>query len=889
MKLTGECLIQVKDAHTDNVKREYNVTNQIQNRFYQEVLDNYDTDSGDYGFFRTVHYSNENWSEKKVFISSESNLIARTDNQVNNVLAIAGGSPNYRNVYPVLKSTDPPYIEIRNRISFTENSRSFNSIGLTSSGTNNDTGGTTEPAYTHLVLSSSVTQAENENLDFFYRIVFHWNESANTILGGHYDLALTWFSYYDYIYSSCNFSVAQKPSQKYLLLSQKESDDFDFEQQTRQKLGSLYKFRQERSFNNGSFTGRAMKTIALGNASSLDNGNNTWTNGDPDCAISFQNTLPSYSLIGNMFGHNSDSNRPFYDSNYLANGSKQPVLSGSKSALIPELWRLNITSAGNLGVAEYKLTKRKFISFSGNNYNPHFSLMPFLNTKEDTFEGLHYTRYSNNIMFNNERISEQKFAFWDGSGVTILNLFSGAYSNHDLGNVQQCYYRESNDSLYVACRDTGLHQIDLTNDTTSNLNSDQCYGVTEANSKIYAVFEGRLANEDDFSVGRSFSISEITNDWSVVKGIKGNNDHSDFRLTIVLDKGYFYFWSETLTGGHKATAYLSEDIKLTQINSVPAHSGKIWVANAIDNYDGKIETFEFGNGRKDYLSNKRFEITPTPLIGDRFVIRTDDETSNMYISEIDNSGNLNEIQIASNNPSEDEEYINLGQGNLIETATYDSDFRLYNHISDQWNGQHLNPLIWDTYGWDGSNWIKEDWQWDATNKTWIEPSTYGGKPTHTDVQPLVEGIDIKWEELDSSNPKDFAEGDYYTTTIYEGMVKDNVTSFDVAWNIYVKPTSNSDLNDTIPSSSPHELHVAESPNGSASDPNWIGLDDDKPKYSHSISIDGYGGEAELLSSSASAPGANQVRFNQSGLLEFSSNDAGKSVTGTYLWIYHENY
>ena len=879
MKFTGECLIQVKDAHTDNVKREYNAKNQIQNRFYQEVLDDYDS----YGDF---FIGNDYWNQKKVFISSESNLIARTDNQINNVLAIAGSSPNYRDIFPVLKSADPPYIEIRNRIGFTGSSRSFNSIGLTSAGSNNDTGGTTEPAYTHLVLSSTVTQAENENLDFFYRIVFNWDNSANTVLAGHYDLALIWFNYYDYIVSDCNFSVAQKPSQKYFLLSQKTNyEDFDFENKIRQKLNSLYKFRLERSFNNGSLTGRAMNTIALGYAYGLDNGNNTWTNGNPNSTISFQNTLPGYSLIGNIFGHNSDSSKPFYDSNYLANGSKQPVLSGSKSALIPELWRLDITSSGDLGVAEYKLAKRKFISFSGNNYNPHSSLMPFLNATENTFEGIHYARYNDLFMFINERISEQKFAFWDDSGATILNLFSGDYSNYDLGNVQQCYYRKSNNSLYVACRDTGLYQIDLTNDTTSNLNSDQCYGVTEANSKIYAVFEGRLANEDDFSVGRSFSVSEITNDWSVVKGIKGNNDHSDFRLAIVLDKGYFYFWSETLTGGYKATTNsLDDSVRLAQINSVPAYSGKIWVANDINSND--LETFEFGSGYIDGFYGGGSSVTPTPFIGDRFVIRTDDDT---YIVEIESSGNTNEIQIASNNSSDNNYYINLGQGNLLEKDYNNNHFTLHNHIPNQWNGEHLNPLIWDTYGWDGSNWIKEDWQWDATNKTWIEPSTYGGKPTHTDVQPLVEGIDIKWEELDSSNPKDFAEGDYYTTTIFEGMVKDNVTSFDVAWNIYVKPTSNSDLNDTIPSSSPHELYVAESPNGSASDPNWIGLDDDKPKYSHSISIEGYGGEAELLSSSASAPGANQVRFNQSGLLEFSSDDAGKAVTGTYLWIYHEDY
>ena len=877
MKLTGECLIQVKDAHTDSVKREYNATNQIQNRFYKDVLDDYYEDD----FFRRSDY----WNQKKVFISSESNLIARTDNQINNVLAIAEGSPSYRNIYPVLKSADPPYIEIRNRIGFTGSSRSFNSIGLTSAGSNNDTGGTTEPAYTHLVLSSTVTQAENENLDFFYRIVFNWDNSANTLLAGHYDLALAWFDYYNSIVSDCKFSVVQKPSQKYFLLSQSTIGDFDFENETKQVLNSLYKFRQERSFNNGSFTGRAMRTIALGDAVSLDNGNNTWTNGDPNSAISFQNTLPSYSLIGNMFGHNSDSNKPFYDSDFLANGSKQPVLSGSKSALIPELWRLDITSSGDLGVAEYKLAKRKFISFSGNNYNPHSSLMPFLNTTENTFEGAHYAQYSNFFMFKNERISEEKFAFWDPSGATILNLFSGAYSNYDLGNVQQCYYRESNNSLYVACRDTGLYQIDLTNDTTSNLNSDQCYGVTEANSKIYAVFEGRLANEDDFSVGRSFSISEITNDWSVVKGIKGNNDHSDFRLAIVLDKDYFYFWSETLTGGQKASASYAPSIRLTQINAVPAYSGDIWVSNEID--DNNMETFKFGeSGSTDYFINKGCEVVPTPFIGDRFVIRSDEDG---YILEIESSGNINNTQIANNSSSYYDDYINLGQGNLLEKDDNDTYFTLHNHIPNQWNGEHLNPLVWDTYGWNGSNWVKEDWQWDATNKTWIEPSTYGGKPTHTDVQPLVEGIDIKWEELDSSNPKDFAEGDYYTTTIYEGMVKDNVTSFDVAWNIYVKPTSNSDLNDTIPSSSPHELYVAESPNGSASDPNWIGLDDDKPKYSHSISIEGYGGEAELLSSSAGAPGANQVRFNQSGLLEFSSSDAGKNVTGTYLWVQHENY
>ena len=877
MRLTGECLIQVKDAHMDNVKREYNVTNQIQNRFYEEVLNNYYEDS----FFRGTNY----WNQKKVFISSESNLIARTDNQVDNVLAIAGSSPNYRDIFPVLKSADPPYIEIRNRIDFTGSSRSFNSIGLTSAGSNNDTGGTTESAYTHLVLSSTVTQAENENLDFFYRIVFNWDNSANTVLAGHYDLALAWFNYYSSIENKCSFSIAQKPSQKYFLLSQKTSREFDFENETKQALNSLYKFRQEQSFSNGSFTGMAMKTIALGEAYSLNNGNNTWTNGDPNTAISFQNTLPSYSLIGNIFGHNSDSNKPFYDSNHLASGSKQPVLSGSKSALIPELWRLDITSSGDLGVAEYKLAKRKFISFSGNNYNPHSSLMPFLNATEDTFEDAHYEHNNNLIMFKNERISEQKFAFWDGSGVTILNLFSGNYSNHDLGDVQQCYYRKSNNSLYVACRDTGLYQIDLTNDTTSNLNSNQCYGVTEANSKIYAIFEGRLANEDDFSAGRSFSISEITNDWSIVKGIKGNNDHSDFRLAIVLDKEYFYFWSETLTGGQKANASYTPNIRLTEINSVPAYSGDIWVFNEInDNY---METFKFGDsGSTDSFLNQNFRVAPTPFIGDRFVIRSE---NNAYISEIESSGSINQIQIANNNSSNNEEYINLGQGSLLEKDDNDTYFTLYNHISNQWNGEHLNPLVWETYGWDGSNWIKEDWQWDSTNKTWIEPSTYGGKPTHTDVQPLVEGIDIKWEELDSSNPKDFVEGDYYTTTIYEGMVKDNVTSFDVAWNIYVKPTSNSDLNDTIPSSSPHELYVAESPSGSASDPNWIGLDDDKPKYSHSISIEGYAGEAELLSSSAGAPGANQVRFNQSGLLEFSSDDAGKNVTGTYLWIQHENY
>ena len=422
----------------------------------------------------------------------------------------------------------------------------------------------------------------------------------------------------------------------------------------------------------------------------------------------------------------------------------------------------------------------------------------------------------------------------------------------------------------------------MTNDTTSNLNSDQCYGVTEANSKIYAVFEGRLANEDDFSVGRSFSISEITNDWSVVKGIKGNNDHSDFRLAIVLDKEHFYFWSETLTGGQKASTYYIPKVRLTQINSVPAYSGDIWVSNEIDGNNMVI--FKFGNsGYTDSFINEGCRVVPTPFIGDRFVIQTN---NNKYILEVESSGNVNQIQIANNNSSNDVECINSGQGKLLQKYNY---LLLYDHIPNQWNGEHLNPLLWDTYGWDGSNWIKEDWQWDSTNKTWIEPSTYGGKPTHTDVQPLVEGIDIKWEELDSSNPKDFAEGDYYTTTIYEGMVKDNVTSFDVAWNIFVKPTSNSDLNDTIPSSSPHELYVAESPSGSASDPNWIGLDDDKPKYSHSISIEGYAREAELLSSSAGAPGANQVRFNQSGLLEFSSSDAGKAVTGSYMWVYHENY
>lgn len=172
VSLGGELLLQIKDAKTGAIKREYRATNQYQDRLYADIA----TTGGGLGSLDDISILRSTvFADKRIFLSTEATLLARSATQITGVLAIGSDSPIYTTPYPVLKGANPPYVEIRNRVGFTGVERSFESGGLTSGAANDDLASTTEEAFSHLLLPATVTQAANEVVDLFYRITLRYD------------------------------------------------------------------------------------------------------------------------------------------------------------------------------------------------------------------------------------------------------------------------------------------------------------------------------------------------------------------------------------------------------------------------------------------------------------------------------------------------------------------------------------------------------------------------------------------------------------------------------------------------------------------------------------------------------------------------------------------
>lgn len=74
------------------------------------------------------------------------------------------------------------------------------------------------------------------------------------------------------------------------------------------------------------------------------------------------------------------------------------------------------------------------------------------------------------------------------------------------------------------------------------------------------------------------------------------------------------------------------------------------------------------------------------------------------------------------------------------------------------DGDHLHNLLWEDYGWDGSQWVK---------------GHSGTKQTHNAHEPIIDGLTIKFD--DAAGTQQFVNTDYYTTGIVDGVLVDAAT------------------------------------------------------------------------------------------------------------------
>lgn len=82
-----------------------------------------------------------------------------------------------------------------------------------------------------------------------------------------------------------------------------------------------------------------------------------------------------------------------------------------------------------------------------------------------------------------------------------------------------------------------------------------------------------------------------------------------------------------------------------------------------------------------------------------------------------------------------------------------------------------HELAYPTYGWDGTNWVK---------------NTTTPKPTHLLPEPIIDGITVAFSDNNGNAP--FFDVDYYTFGVVDGIWLDGFTTFTSYWELYSKPT-----------------------------------------------------------------------------------------------------
>jgi hypothetical protein len=238
--------------------------------------------------------------------------------------------------------------------------------------------------------------------------------------------------------------------------------------------------------------------------------------------------------IQSFFGHSSTATKPFFDSLTAQSGTGVVNLAGTWTGDFPDLYKISIIASGATGTATYKLSRRKWLGFSGNTYTDLTVPCPYLNPNKAAVNTFHGWKDEDcdRLRFNNTKIVQ-----YDQTGVTLLDLLDGSFTTWDATTtpslpvtlLRQC--ATVNNKIYAACRSTGLWIIDVVANAITHPITLPCYGIDIGLSDVaFAVVPGGIVDSaDSFVIVRALG---ITNKADVLY-IRVDPEHANNRVGVV--------------------------------------------------------------------------------------------------------------------------------------------------------------------------------------------------------------------------------------------------------------------------------------------------------------------------------------------------------------------
>jgi hypothetical protein len=856
VKLSGKVRIEFHDAYGNPTQEPIEQSNLIFDKTYLSLL----------GSSAALLFD----SPTSIIISSSQTPPSSSNPVIPGVLAI-GTVPSGVNSPIWYESIIPNFGEIQNQISAPISPRIFYTVGLFNS----------QNYYAATLLSIPCTQNLFEVLTIYYRI-----EVTNTNgqrLSSRFirDFGGTSFGNKNCRHNSLGASYCNTPADFFPYIDiQQDNGIIDGRLSGGRNwtaasiINSHYKYKESTTFkiqqsgvagDTDEFIGVIFNSLLTGISNSLAPGAKFIAGFTEDTSSAYRiskyaaqtvNIDPAKPVFQPPFqkiwSHRAGAPLPFFDTSNAAIGTAYPSIGGTWAGRWPEIYRYTITLGGGMGVATYKFSKRLHLGFNGNTYSDRTIICPFRNPNTPAAALMHGWRVEDNDLL---RYSNTQVVQYDRTGVTLLDLMDGSYTNWDytttpalnLSTLRQCAVDTVNKLIYCACRVTGLWVIDVVNNTVTQQVPTPCYGVDVGRNNVaFAIFEGFLRNSTNWTTNLTFIYTGLTNSfWSRALFLKADPSNINDQLAIVID-------SPNTPGSSRRVVWYDAS-SATTITGYDNSNVKQWAAS-LDVND--INSFwaiaslklTFGNTAITSIASPPSQVLTHSVWGSVNLYKI--AFYNDFL--ISNTAIINAFNIFQN------AYTSLGntatvlhlQGGIVCLSN-----ALRQLFTD-------NIYAWENYGWDGSNW--------ALNNS-------NSKLTHISVDALIQGLTIQW------NAGTFGLGDFYTQGILNGTWKDNATTVFVENFWYTKAVHFDEALPPgliVPAIAPYEIVFP-----AASNPVFLRIETDSVSALNKFTLNGV--VVPTIYVNGELPGPKEVTITPVGSgakATFNAADAGKTWAGTYSWI-----
>lgn len=858
MQLRGKIEIICWDSQTGKVRWKHQQSNLIPDATLASIV-TLTALSG-------VGQPNDVFASARISISTSTATPDRLVSSVSGILAT--GYVPVGATTPAWVDGVPDYGRIQNRIDAVGTSRTFDTLALTTLTSNNAYPvAQTGTALAYVLLTTSCTQGALDILDLFYRIEFLNTNGENINEYGLEDFGKRLFNLAAFpifrLFTS-PFSAYTTPYEAYyqqtlgtqdVLINTSTVGSAEGNWDSLTSVASHFKAKYTKYFSIDHHNGKIFNTMFMGSrtAGNIPYGAEKFL---------FSTTSP----LQTNFGKGASSTVPFLDTLNPKVGSGTCALSGSWTGSWPEMYRFNITASGASGVATYTWRKRVFLGFQGNTYTDAVVTCPFRNITVIPNTGFHgWQTFSNDIL----SLSDTEIVQYDQDGVTTINLITGAHRSWDTTttpaltgatNIRQCAVDKANRRIYVACRAGGLYEINVDANTVTRHVTDPCHGVDVGNGRVFAIIAsggtGRLTSSVDWTATLAFTFVGISDaNWTRVQYIKCDPFHADNRLCIVFANAagtaYNICWwnlaTTTAAAGPTTVELYPASLDVSDGNSFWACLRPGNTSFTALTYGSATHGALLGTAPRQSVTHPIYGTYTMGKVAfyDNYLI------TSTQLTTITNTAYTTYTSLGTSFTF----VVHVGKGIQLTSG---GQMRVL--ITD-------NNLIWESYGWDGSQWVLGNTSSRATSST---PQSLGSNGN---------GLSVAF--TDGASVPHFNNTDFYLQAVCQGILKHNQRDVTYITHWYAVPAQFEEaVTGTIPASAPYQLYLPESPSGSTPDSLWVRAETDTLGTMR-LAIDGV--SATVKTSLAPAPGEILVD-GLTGLLTFNAADAGKALTGTYNYV-----